>query len=117
MRKRRWCPLRHSDSRVLLGIAMSGIDDSGLCFEVERLRAWALGGGLDEAMWDDYEDWSAIYDAFRRLVALRPPVQWDVGEWRDVLYAIPGDFEDEVLVDELVDRHPDVLLAIAARAV
>jgi hypothetical protein len=51
------------------------------------------------------------------LVDLKPPAQWDAGEWRDVLYAIAGDLEDEVLVDELVDRHPDVLLATAARGV
>src|SRR4051794_39536170 len=95
---------------------MSGADDGGLHFEVARLRAWALGGGLDEAMWDDYEEWSAIFAAFRRFVQLKPPAQWDAEESRDVLYAIAGDFEDGVLVDQLVERHPDVLIEIAARA-
>src|SRR3954470_20653518 len=70
-------PLCRASRRGLLDIVMSGADDGVLHFEVARLRAWALGGGLDEAMWDDYEEWSAIFAAFRRFVQLKPPAQWD----------------------------------------
>src|SRR3954449_13403532 len=96
---------------------MSAADDSGLRLEVDGFRIWALGDRADYGEWEtEYGEWPAIWDAFRRFVELKPPAQWDAGEWRDVLYAIARDNEDEVIVDDLVERHPDVLIAIAARA-
>jgi hypothetical protein len=96
---------------------MSAADDSGLRLEVDGFRIWALGDRADYGEWEtEYGEWPAIWDAFRRFVELKPPSQWDAREWRDVLYAIARDNEDEWIVDDLVERHPDVLIAIAARA-
>jgi hypothetical protein len=96
---------------------MSDADDSGFRLEVDRFRSWALEDGQETAEWaSEYREWQAIWDAFRRFVDLKAPASWDAEQWRDVLYAIARDFEDGVLVDDLVERHPDVLIEIAARA-
>ena len=82
-----------------------------------RFRSWALEDGQETAEWaSEYREWQAIWDAFRRFVDLKAPASWDAEEWRDVLFAIARDFEDGVLVDDLVERRPDVLIEIAVRA-
>ena len=58
---------------------------------------------------DEYEDWPDIYEAFERFVDDKPPAQWTSGEWCDVLYAIARDDESTVIVDDLVERHPDMI--------
>ena len=78
--------------------------------EVDRFRVWALGSPRDFGEWEDeYEDWPDIYEAFERFVDDKPPAQWTSGEWCDVLYAIARDNESTVIVDDLVERHPDMI--------
>lgn len=85
--------------------------------EVDRFRVWALGSPQDFGEWEDeYEDWPDIYEAFERFVDDKPPAQWTSGEWCDVLYAIARDNESTQIVDHLVERHPDMIRTIAARA-
>jgi HEAT repeat protein len=92
---------------------------SDLLDEVGRFRRWAdrcdpAGRGGE---WEcDYPGWDRLYNAVLDFVESRPFARWSAWEVEAVLYAIARDNEDEHLVEEIRDGHPELLLPLARTA-
>jgi hypothetical protein len=88
------------------------------CFRDWASRAWANRDAEPlSAEWEtEYEEWSAIYDAFTRYVQGCPHGHWDDEVKVTLLYLIARDNESEFLLDVLA-QDVDAFLALAGDAV